>query len=158
MQYQETDGVVELAHKGLTASCHSEVLIEVNSQPPGLQTDLAVAYTLGVDYRALQSFRALDDRERFTALALAFTCRAQYHCEIFIPVHREIIRVPDDFCEVVHKLPAIAPYVTEAERTDNHKQKRGAGRSRGLLVVQTRLTVLRMGIDGPVRSRLEINY
>lgn len=132
MQYQETDGAVELAHRGPTASCHPEVL--------------------RVDYRALRIFRALDDRERFTALAQAFTCRAQYHCEIFIPVHREIIRVPDNFCEkVLHKLAAIAPYVTEVERTVSHKQKRGVGRSlvnqsrcfffgpsaRSLLVVQT---------------------
>ncbi|KAI9034786.1 ATP-grasp fold [Aspergillus affinis] len=120
MRYQETDGVVELTHTGLTTSCQPEVvLIEVNARPPGLQAVFAVAYTFGVDYSALQILRALDDRERFTALAQPFANNAQYHCEIFfIPVHRENFRVPEDFCEqVLYQLPAIAPHVTRAERT-----------------------------------------
>jgi hypothetical protein len=120
MRYQGTDGVVELAYMGSTASCQPEVvLIEVNARPPGLQAVFAVAYTFGVDYSALQILQALDDHERFTALAQPFAYHAQYRCEIsFIPVHRENIRVPDDFCEqVLHQLPAIAPHVTRAERT-----------------------------------------
>ncbi|KAB8077446.1 hypothetical protein BDV29DRAFT_153678 [Aspergillus leporis] len=132
MRYQGTDGVVELAYMGSTASCQPEVvLIEVNARPPGLQAVFAVAYTFGVDYSALQILQALDDHERFTALAQPFAYHAQYRCEIsFIPVHRENIRVPDDFCEqVLHQLPAIAPHVTRAERTalKEDEQKGGAG-------------------------------
>ncbi|KAJ5173827.1 glutathione synthetase ATP-binding domain-like protein [Penicillium coprophilum] len=120
MRYQETDGFVELTHTGSTASCKPEVvLIEVNARPPGLQAVFAVAYTFGVDYSALQILRALDDHERFAALAQPFSSHNQYNCEIFfVPVHRENIRVPDDFCErVLQQLPEIAPYVTRAERT-----------------------------------------
>jgi Biotin carboxylase len=120
MRYQETDGVIELAHTGSNASSKPEVvLIEVNARPPGLQAIFAVAYTFGVDYTALQILRALDDRERFAALAQPFAPHSQYHCEIFfIPVHRENIRVPENFCEqVLQQLPEIAPHVTRAERT-----------------------------------------
>ncbi|CRL21832.1 ATP-grasp fold [Penicillium camemberti] len=120
MRYQETDGGIELVHTGLNASCQPEVvLIEVNARPPGLQAVFAVAYTFGVDYSGLQILRALDDRECFAALAQPFTSHSQYHCEIFfIPVHRENIRVPENFCEqVLQQLPEIAPQVTRAEKT-----------------------------------------
>ncbi|PLB55688.1 glutathione synthetase ATP-binding domain-like protein [Aspergillus steynii IBT 23096] len=120
MRYRETDGAVELVHAASSTSDPPEVvLIEVNARPPGLQAVFAVTYTFGVDYSGLQILRALDDRERFTALAQPFACDAQYHCEIFfVPVHRDNIVVPDDFCEqVLHQLPSIAPHVTRAERT-----------------------------------------
>lgn len=119
MRYQETDGFIELAGTESTASGQPMVLIEANTRPPGPQAVFAVTHNFGVDYSALQILRALDDRERFAVLAQPFACHAQYHCEIFfVLVHRENIRVPNDFCEqVLQRLPEVAPHVAKAEQT-----------------------------------------
>ncbi|KAM5433158.1 hypothetical protein MferCBS31731_007155 [Microsporum ferrugineum] len=118
MRYREIDGILELADTEVTTGEVDVFLIEVNARPPGLQSVFATAYTYGVDFGALQLLRALEDGERFKALSKPFSCHAQYCYEIvMIPVHRENIAVPDDFCEMVtERLPEIVPYVARAER------------------------------------------
>ncbi|TPX20297.1 hypothetical protein DIZ76_016185 [Coccidioides immitis] len=118
MRYKETNGVLDLADADSTTESKPDVfLIEVNARPPGLQSVFATTYTYGVDYCALQFLRALEDGERFKALSKSFSCQAQYWCElVMIPIHREKIVVPDDFCEkVIEQLPEIGPYMSRAE-------------------------------------------
>ena len=120
MQYRESNGILDLGRKQFGTRGQAYVfLIEVNARPPGLQAVAGIDYTYGVDYGALQLLRALGDRERFAALSKPFTFHAQYECAIlFIPVHRENIRVPQDFCaQVIQRLPEIAPHVSRAECT-----------------------------------------
>ncbi|KAL2017250.1 hypothetical protein VTK56DRAFT_2362 [Thermocarpiscus australiensis] len=101
-------------------------LIELNVRPPGTGGTWAAMYTYGVDMGALQLLRALEDCERFEALSKPFAFPssapgggggAQHwtaHC--MVPIHRDRIRVPDDFFEKVYEaLPEIVPHVSRAE-------------------------------------------
>lgn len=118
MCYKTTDGILDLMDVATAPEGETDVfLIEVNARPPGLQSVWATAYTYGVDYVALQLLRALEDGERLKILSTPFACQAQYCCAIVsIPVHREKIVVPVDFCErVINRLPEIASHVSRAE-------------------------------------------
>ncbi|KAF2720990.1 glutathione synthetase ATP-binding domain-like protein [Polychaeton citri CBS 116435] len=117
-QYREIDGIVDLVDADSASKRPPEVfLIEVNARAPGLMAVFATAYTYGVDYSALTLLRALGDRERFTALSKPFSQHAQYwNGLVLIPVHRDNIVVPDDFCnKVMQRAPDIAPHVSRSE-------------------------------------------
>ncbi|KAK2821812.1 hypothetical protein FQN49_007649 [Arthroderma sp. PD_2] len=100
-------------------------LIEANVRPPGNGGPWSTLCAYGIDYNALQLLRAVEDRERFEALSKPFLFPedagggggAQYWSALcMIPVHRENIRVPDDFFEKLYQqLPKIASHVSKAE-------------------------------------------
>ncbi|KAI0471548.1 hypothetical protein GGR56DRAFT_654577 [Xylariaceae sp. FL0804] len=100
--------------------------IELNVRSPGTGGTWFSLLTLGVDLGAAQILRALDDGERFDALAKPYAfpdsvpfgpSGAQYwgsHCGI--PIHRDNIRVPDDFFgDLWRELPDVKPYLARAE-------------------------------------------
>ena len=101
-------------------------LIEVNARPPGAGGTWATQYTYGVHMGALQILRAIDDSERFEAMSKPFSFTsaspgdgggAQYWtAHSMIPIHREKIRVLEDFFEKLYQiLPEILPHVSRAE-------------------------------------------
>jgi biotin carboxylase len=133
MRYQDSGdrGILDLAPSSSgestsTATRHQPqaFVIEVNVRPPGTGGTWATLNTYGVDLGALQFLRALQDHERFEAMSKPFVSSscgdgggAQHwtaHC--MVPIHREKIRVPEDFFEKLYQaLPEIVPYVSRAE-------------------------------------------
>lgn len=135
MRYQDVrgDGILDLVASNTNGGATSPsgrqpdvFLIEVNARPPGAGGTWATLYTYGVDTGALQLLRAIDDSERFKALSKPFCFTstspgdgggAQYWtAHSMIPIHREKIRVPEDFFKKVCQiLPEIGPHVSRAE-------------------------------------------
>lgn len=118
MSYQNIDGIKDLADTCEDAQGSPDVfLIEVNARPPGLDCAFSTLYTFGVDLCGLQLLQCLNDGGRFAALCKPFSSVTQYWCgNCLIPMHRENILVPDDFCgKVLERLPEIAPFVSRAE-------------------------------------------
>ena len=135
MRYQDVrgDGILDLVISntdggvGISSGRQPNVfLIEVNARPPGAGGTWTTQYTYGVDMGALQLLRAINDRERFEALSKPFSFPsvspgggggAQYWtAHSMIPIHREKIRVPEDFFEKLYELlPEILPHVSRAE-------------------------------------------
>lgn len=118
LRYAETDGIIDLVETATTnPAAPWSFLIEVNARPPGLDCVYSTVDTYGVDMCALHYLAAIGDRERFAALSKPFSSGAQYWCgNSQIPIHRDDIRVPEDFFDqVLQRLPDVAPYVTRAE-------------------------------------------
>ncbi|PGG97400.1 hypothetical protein AJ79_09212 [Helicocarpus griseus UAMH5409] len=135
VKYQDVrgDGILDLAvsstNGGGAAPSGRQTdvfLIEVNARPPGAGGTWATQYTYGVHTGALQLLRAIDDRERFEAMSKPFSFTsadpgdgggAQYWtAHSMIPIHREKIRVPEEFFEKLYQiLPEILPHVSRAE-------------------------------------------
>jgi biotin carboxylase len=132
MCYRKTGGIVDLEPDDANSQVkHPEVfLVEINPRPAGFDNVYGTMYTYGVDFNALHMLRALDDGERFAALSHSFTYDAQYHsCHLRVPIHRENLYVPEDYCvEVLKRLPEVAPYVS---RTECFKGGRTVGRVGG---------------------------
>lgn len=116
--YRREDGVFDLQDAETTAPGSASVfLIEVNARPPGLDCAFSTLYTCGVDLCGLHLLRAVEDYTRYQAIAQPFQCYAQYWCgNCQIPVDREEIVVPEDFCQkILERVPDIAPFVPRAE-------------------------------------------
>ncbi|GAB0139174.1 hypothetical protein EsDP_00007387 [Epichloe bromicola] len=116
--YRREDGVFDLQDAETTPPGSASVfLIEVNARPPGLDCAFSTSYTCGVDLCALHLLRAVEDYTRYQAIAQPFQCYAQYWCgNCQIPVDREEIVVPEDFCQkILERVPGIAPFVSRAE-------------------------------------------
>ncbi|KAL7904101.1 glutathione synthetase ATP-binding domain-like protein [Trichoderma velutinum] len=118
MGYHDTDGVIDLVVSSTARQACPEVyLIEVNARPPGLDCAFSTLYTYGVDLCALQLLQCLKDGTRFAAMCKPFLSNTQYWCgNCLIPIHRNNILVPEDFCrKVLARLPGDAPLVSRAE-------------------------------------------
>lgn len=116
--YETRDGVFDLYPADKTRTQKPSVfLIEVNVRPPGLDCAFSTLYTCGIDLCALHLLRAVGDAERYRALAQPFLCYAQYWCgNAQIPVNRDRIVVPEDFCEkLLQEAPEVRPFVAGAE-------------------------------------------
>ncbi|KAG5745740.1 hypothetical protein H9Q70_011568 [Fusarium xylarioides] len=118
MQYQEIDGLVDLADTDSASPGDPEVyLIEVNARPPGLDCAFSTLHAYGVDLCALQLLQCLRDGDRFKAMCKPFVSETQYwSANCLIPIHRHNVLVPEGFChKVLERMPDVAPLIYRSE-------------------------------------------
>ncbi|KAL7928022.1 hypothetical protein V8C35DRAFT_319174 [Trichoderma chlorosporum] len=86
MEYGVNNGPLCLQHRldNENTSSARVFLLEINARPPGYLESVAVRFAYGVDYYALQMLRAVDDLQRFEALAKPFASGPQYFLMITI--------------------------------------------------------------------------
>ncbi|KAI3577640.1 hypothetical protein IWW34DRAFT_701346 [Fusarium oxysporum f. sp. albedinis] len=118
MQYQEIDGLVDLADTDIPSPSDPEVyLIEVNARPPGLDCAFSTLHAYGVDLCALQLLQSIRDGDRFKAMCKPFLSETQYwSANCLIPIHRHNVLVPEGFSDkVLERMPDVAPLVYRSE-------------------------------------------
>ncbi|KAF4343768.1 carnosine synthase 1 [Fusarium beomiforme] len=118
MEYQDVDGIVDLAKRDAASPGLPEVyLIEINARPPGLDCAFSTLHAYGVDLCALQLLQCVKDGGRFAAMCKPFLFETQYwSANCLIPIHRHNITVPEGFCDkVLARMPDAAPFVYRAE-------------------------------------------